>query len=74
MRTRTRGIQLADDGSRIVDKDYKGQRIFQRLGTVSQNDAEAWLSARQAKIDAQREQTPFDAAVNACGQMLHAST
>jgi integrase len=54
MRTRTRGIQLADDGSRTVDKDYKGQRIFQRLGAVNQNDAEAWLSARQAEIDAQR--------------------
>lgn len=65
MRTRTRGIQLAGDGSRTVDKDYKGQRIYQRLGNVSQNDAEAWLSARQSEIDA---------AVNACGQMLHAST
>lgn len=54
MRTRTRGIQLANDGSRIVNKEYKGQRIFQRLGGVSQNDAEAWLNARQAEIDAER--------------------
>jgi hypothetical protein len=54
MRTRTRGIQLADDGRRIVNKEYKGQRIFQRLGNVSQNDAEAWLSGRQAEIDAER--------------------
>ena len=54
MRTRTRGIQLADDGGRIVNKEYKGQRIFQRFGNVSQNDAEAWLSARQAEIDAER--------------------
>jgi integrase len=54
MRTRTRGIQLADDGSRIVNKEYKGRRIFQRLGNVSQNDAEAWLNARQAEVDAER--------------------
>ena len=54
MRTRTRGIQLANDGSRIVNKEYKGQRIFQRLGNVSQNDAEAWLNTRQAEIDAER--------------------
>lgn len=54
MRTRTRGIQLAEGGSRIVNKAYKGQRIFQRLGAVSQNDAETWLAGRQAEIDAER--------------------
>lgn len=55
MRTRTRGIQLdAASGERIVDKLYRGQRIFERLGTVSQDDAEAWLRQRQAEIDAQR--------------------
>jgi integrase len=54
MRTRTKGIQLADDGGRIVNKEYKGQRIYQRLGKVSQRDAEAWLSTRQAEIDAER--------------------
>lgn len=54
MRTRTKGIQLADDGGRIVNKEYKGERIFQRLGKVSQDDAEAWLRSRQADIDAER--------------------
>lgn len=54
MRTRTKGIQLADDGGRIVNKEYKGKRIFQRLGKVSQDDAEAWLRSRQAEIDAER--------------------
>jgi integrase len=54
MRTRTRGIQLAEGGGRIVNKEYKGQRIFQRLGHVGQNDAEAWLRARQDEIDAER--------------------
>jgi integrase len=54
MRTRTRGIQLADDGSRIVNKEYRGQRVFQRIGKVSQDEAETWLRAKQAEID--REQ------------------
>lgn len=54
MRTRTRGIQLADDGGRIVNKQYKGTRIFQRLGTVSQDDAETWLRHEQARLDAER--------------------
>lgn len=54
MRTRTRGIRLAGEGERIVDKQYRGQRIFERLGAVSQDDAEAWLRQRQATIDAQR--------------------
>ena len=41
MRTRTKGVLLADDGGRIVNKEYKGKRIFQRLGRVSQDSAEA---------------------------------
>lgn len=57
MRTRTKGIQLADDGSRHVDKQYRGQRIFERLGQVSQDEAEAWLRQQQAQLDAQREQS-----------------
>jgi integrase len=55
MRTRTRGIQLAEDGSRSVDKQYKGQRVFERLGIVSQDEAEAWLRQQQALIDLGRE-------------------
>lgn len=54
MRTRTSGIQVADDGTRHVDKRYRGERIFERLGAVSQDDAETWLRARQATIDTQR--------------------
>lgn len=54
MRTRTRGIQLADDGGRIVNKEYRGQRIYQRLGKVSQDEAEAWLRQQQGEIDAER--------------------
>jgi len=54
MRTRTKGVLLADDGGRIVNKEYKGKRIFQRLGKVSQDNAEAWLRQQQANIDAER--------------------
>lgn len=55
MRTRTKGIQLSSDGSRSIDKQYRGTRIFERLGQVSQDEAEAWLRGRQADIDTQRE-------------------
>lgn len=55
MRTRTKGIQLAGDGSRSVDKVYRGERIYERLGLVSQDEAETWLRNRQAEIDARRE-------------------
>jgi integrase len=51
MRTRTRGIQLAPDGSRTLNQEYKGQRIFERLGKVSQAEAEGELTQRRAAID-----------------------
>ncbi|WP_409884794.1 tyrosine-type recombinase/integrase [Acidovorax sp.] len=54
MRTRTKGIQLANDGSRSVDKQYQGTRIFERLGKVTQDEAESWLRQRQAELDAER--------------------
>jgi integrase len=55
MRTRTRGIRV-EGSERIIDKQYRGHRIFQRLGTVSQDEAETWLRSRQAVIDAEQEQ------------------
>lgn len=54
MRTRTRGIQLDNDGSRTLNQVYKGHRIFQRLGKVSQADAEQVLTQERARIDEQR--------------------
>lgn len=54
MRTRTKGIRL-ERVERVVDKQYRGTRIFQRLGAVSQDEAEAWLRERQADIDTERE-------------------
>jgi integrase len=55
MRTRTKGIRL-EGIERIVDKQYRGQRVFARLGQVPQDEAEAWLRTRQASIDAELEQ------------------
>src|SRR4051812_21942904 len=51
MRTRTRGIHADPDGSRTLNQVYKGHRIFQRLGKVSQAEAEAELGTRRAAID-----------------------
>lgn len=51
MRTRTKGIQLASDGSRTIEKQYKGKRIFARLGEVSQDEAESYLRDKQREID-----------------------
>lgn len=53
MRTRTKGIRL-EGTERIIDKQYRGERIFQRLGNVSQDEAETWLRERQTQLDAQR--------------------
>lgn len=58
MRTRTKGISADESGERKVDKQYRGERIYARLGSVSQEDAEAWLRAEQARIDRQREERP----------------
>lgn len=42
--TRTRGISLEKDGSRTLNKVHKGERIFVRLGQVSQEEAEQRLA------------------------------
>jgi integrase len=54
-RTRTSGIYVDAAGNRIVDKWFNRERIFARLGPVSQPTAESWLAKRidelrQAKL------------------------
>jgi integrase len=56
MRSRTKGIQAAESGEKIINKQYRGRRIFTRLGAVSQDDAEAWLRQEQNRIDVELEQ------------------
>lgn len=55
MQTRTKGIRIVGD-DRIIDKQYHGQRIFQRFKGASQDDAEAWLRDRQNTLDGERQQ------------------
>ena len=54
-RTRTAGIQTDADGNKIVDKRAFGVRIKRRIGSISQEEAEAWLAKeveqlRQGKL------------------------
>lgn len=49
--TRTRGITLENDGSRTVNKVWRGERIFVRLGQVSQEEAERWLAGEIARLE-----------------------
>ena len=55
MRTRTTGILCDRSGERTVNKQCKGERVFARIGKVSQDCAEVWLKARQAEVDAESE-------------------
>jgi len=55
MQTRTKGIRIVGD-DRIIDKQYHGQRIFQRLKGASQDEAETWLRNRQNTLDGERQQ------------------
>ena len=63
-RTRTAGIQVEADGSKVVDKRVFGVRIKCRLGKLDQDQAEAWLAQetqklRQAKLFGARAQRTF---------------
>lgn len=57
MRTRTKGIQSAENGEKIVNKQYQGRRIFARLGAVSQDEAEIWLRQEQNRIDTESKRS-----------------
>lgn len=58
--TRTRGISLERDGSRTVNKVWRGERIFARLGKVSQEEAEQWLADEIARRKAERDRRGSD--------------
>jgi integrase len=66
-RTRTKGISLERDGSRIVNKVWEGERIFARLGQVSQDAAERWLADEIANRKAARSCRRGDRALFADG-------
>ena len=41
--TRTAGILQYADGKRMIDKEYRGARLFRRLGHATQEQAEQLL-------------------------------
>jgi integrase len=55
-RTRTSGIIVDADGNRIVNKRYRGTTLYRRLGRVSQEEAEQWLSRQ---IEEQRKANEY---------------
>lgn len=57
MRTRTKGIH-AVEGGKVVNKQYRGKRIYARLGDVSQDEAEKWLRQEQDRIDVEDARGP----------------
>lgn len=62
--TRARGIFIDAEGCKTVDKQYKGQRIYARLGRIPQDDAEAWLgrqldTVRKVKLFGDRPERTF---------------
>lgn len=54
-KTRTSGIILNKDGTRIINKIYKGESIYRRLGKVSQEEAEQRLKEEIAARDSTRQ-------------------
>jgi integrase len=58
--TRTSGISVDKDGNRTLNKVVKGERIFLRLGKVSQEDAEKRLSdeVRERSIQQRHRKNP----------------
>ena len=53
--TRTSGITSDADGNKIVNKQVDGESVYARLGTVSQEQAEAWLADKVQRIRLAKE-------------------
>jgi hypothetical protein len=49
--TRTRGITVDVHGHRTINKEYRGERIFLRLGLLAQEDAEHLLLAEIDRLE-----------------------
>lgn len=62
-KTRTSGIILNKDGTRIINKIYKGESIYHRLGRVSQEEAEQRLKEEIAVRDSTRRRCGDDQAL-----------
>lgn len=54
MGRRSRGITCCKDGTKVIDRVYKGERIYARIGKVTIEEAEQFLAREIAKIEAGR--------------------
>ena len=54
-RTRTQGITIDCNGALAINKEYRGRRLFVRLGHVSQEDADARLQLELERLDVELE-------------------
>lgn len=54
--TRTRGITVDRHGHRTINKEYRSERIFLRLGAITQEDAERRLLAEIDRLELTIEQ------------------
>jgi len=53
--TRARGITIDGLGRRTIDKEHRGERLFARLGAVSQEEAERLLAREIDRLEWERE-------------------
>ena len=51
MNAGTAGITVTATGHHIIDKEYRGVRIYTRLGRVSQAEAEERLAAEIERVE-----------------------
>ena len=54
-RTKTSGIWNDAAGTKTIDKRFAGERIYARLGEISQEEAERWLAGQIQRIRLARE-------------------
>jgi hypothetical protein len=50
---KTPGITVDADGCRVLDKEYRGVRIYARLGRVNQAEAERRLETEIQRVESQ---------------------
>ena len=53
--TRSPGITIGLDGKRIINKEYRGARLFIRLGNINQDHAEKRLRTEIERINDELE-------------------
>src|SRR5439155_21451308 len=52
-RARTPGITIDRNGRAIIDKEYRGVRIYARLGVISEEEAQRHLAAEVERVESE---------------------